>query len=333
MAIKLGINGFGRIGRLTFRAIMADGGFDVVAINDLTDANTLAYLLKYDSIHRRYPGSVEAGDDCIIVDGKTIKILAIKDPVQLPWKDLGTELVLESTGVFRKRAECEKHIQAGARKVLLSAPARGEIDATIVCGVNDNTLKPSDCIISNASCTTNCFAPVVKVLNDNFGIVKGLMTTIHAYTSDQRLLDFPHKDLRRARAAAVSIIPTTTGAAKAIEKIIPELAGRLDAVAMRVPVPDGAMVDFVAELKRDVTAEKVNAAMKKAAEGELKGILEYSEEPLVSVDVLGNPHSGIFDSPFTSVVGGNLVKTIAWYDNEWGYSNRCVDLLKLMASK
>ncbi len=333
MAIKLGINGFGRIGRLTFRAIMADGGFDVVAINDLTDAKTLAHLLKYDSIHRKYPGRVEAGDDSIIVDGKAIKILSIKDPAQLPWKDLGAELVLESTGIFRKRADCEKHLQAGAKKVLLSAPARDEVDATIVCGVNDNTLKPSDRIISNASCTTNCFAPVVKVLNDSFGIVKGLMTTIHAYTNDQRLLDFPHKDLRRARAAACSIIPTTTGAAKAIGKIIPELAGRLDAVAMRVPVPDGAMVDFVAELKTDVTVEEVNAAMKEAAEGELKGILEYSEEPLVSADVLGNPHSSIFDSLSTLVVGGNLVKAVAWYDNEWGYSNRCVDLLKLMAAK
>ncbi|RKY68694.1 MAG: type I glyceraldehyde-3-phosphate dehydrogenase [Candidatus Latescibacterota bacterium] len=333
MAIRLGINGFGRIGRLTFRAIMADGGFDVVAINDLTDAKTLAHLLKYDSIHRGYPGRVEAGDDSIIVDGKAIKVLSIKDPAQLPWRDLGAELVLESTGVFRKRADCEKHLQAGARKVLLSAPARDEVDATIVCGVNDNTLKHSDRIISNASCTTNCFAPVVKVLNDSFGIVKGLMTTIHAYTSDQRLLDFPHRDLRRARAAACSIIPTTTGAAKAIGKIIPELAGRLNAVAMRVPVPDGAMVDFVAELKRDVTAEQVNEAMKQAAEGELKGILEYSEEPLVSADVLGNPHSSIFDSLSTLVVEGNLVKVVAWYDNEWGYSNRCVDLLKLMAAK
>ncbi|HID96058.1 MAG TPA: type I glyceraldehyde-3-phosphate dehydrogenase [Candidatus Latescibacteria bacterium] len=330
MAIRLGINGFGRIGRLTFRAAMEDGDVEVVAINDITDAKTLAHLLKYDSIHGKYPGSVKAGDDSIIVDGKQIRVLSIKDPAQLPWKDHGVEVVLESTGIFRKRAECEKHLDAGARKVLLSAPARDKVDATIVVGVNDKVLKDSHRIVSNASCTTNCFAPLVKVLNDRFGIVKGLMTTIHAYTGDQRLLDAPHKDLRRARSA-MSIIPTSTGAAKAIGEIIPELSGKLDAVAMRIPVPDGAMVDFVAQLQQDVTVEDVNQAMREAAEGELSGILEYSDEPLVSADIIGNPHSSIFDSALTNVIGGNLVKVVAWYDNEWAYSKRCVDLLKLMA--
>jgi len=331
MAIALGINGFGRIGRLVFRAAMerAPEAFDVKAINDLTDANTLAHLLKYDSIHGPYPGKVEAKGDKLVVDGREIPVVSEPDPSKLPWKDLGVEVVLESTGRFREREQAEKHLEAGAKKVLISAPAKGE-DVTIVLGVNDYMLKPEHTIISNASCTTNSLAPMVKVLNDAFGIERGLMTTVHSYTNDQRILDFPHKDLRRARAAAMSIIPTTTGAAKAIGKVIPELDGKLNGLALRVPTPDGSITDFVAVLKREVSAEEVNEAFRKAAEGEMKGILVYCEDPIVSADIIHNPASCIFDAPSTMVVG-NLVKVLGWYDNEWGYSCRCVDLLQRMA--
>ncbi|MFH1415560.1 MAG: type I glyceraldehyde-3-phosphate dehydrogenase [Elusimicrobiota bacterium] len=328
MTINVGINGFGRIGRQVFKRMMEVGGFEVKAINDLTDPVTLAHLLKYDSVYGRYPSNVKAGDGCILIDGKKIKILSEKDPANLPWGEMEVDIVLESTGVFRKREQIQKHIEAGAKKVLLSVPAKDEIDATIVMGVNCGTLTAEHKIISNASCTTNCFAPVVKVLNDKFGVKRGLMTTIHAYTNDQNVLDFPHSDLRRSRAAAVSIIPTTTGAAKAVGKVIPELNGKLDGMAMRIPIPVGSIVDFVAELEKDTTVEEINAAMKEASEGELKGILEYTEDPIVSADIIGQPESSIFDALSTSVIGGNMIKVISWYDNEWGYSCRCVDLMK-----
>jgi glyceraldehyde 3-phosphate dehydrogenase len=330
MKIKVGINGFGRIGRLVFREMAKREEFEVMALNDLTDPKSLSHLLKYDSVHGKYPGDVSYNENSIIVDGKEIKVLAIKDPAELPWKELGVEYVVEATGLFRKRAQIEKHLQAGAKKVILTVPAKDEIDNTIVLGVNDEKLKAEDKIVSNASCTTNCLAPVAKVLNDEFGIKSGLMTTTHAYTNDQNTLDGPHKDLRRARTAAVSIIPTTTGAAKATGKVIPELNGKLDGMAMRVPTPDGSVVDLVVEVENDVTVEKVNAAMKKAAEGSMKGILEYITDPVVSIDIVGNPHSSIFDSLLT-MVNGNIVKIISWYDNEWGYSVRVVDLLEKMA--
>ncbi|RLD12431.1 type I glyceraldehyde-3-phosphate dehydrogenase, partial [candidate division KSB1 bacterium] len=293
---------------------------------------TLAHLLKYDSTHGKFPADVYAEGDYLVAGHRKMKVMAIKDPAQLPWKDMGVEYVIESTGVFRTRDLVAKHLEAGAKKVLLTVPAKGEIDNTIVLGVNDDQLRPEDQIVSNASCTTNCLGPIVRVLHDVFGMKRGLMTTVHAYTNDQRILDFPHKDLRRARSAADNIIPTTTGAAIAIGKVIPELNGKLNGMSMRVPVPDGALVDLVAELKRDVTAEEVNAAMKEASEGRLKGILDYTDEPIVSKDIIGNPHSSIFDSLETMVIDGNFVKVISWYDNEWGYSNRCVDLLKKMAS-
>lgn len=332
MAIKVGINGFGRIGRLVFRIMQNDPDIEVVAINDLTDAKTLSHLLKYDSVHGKFQGEVGAGEDYIVVNGKQIKIYAIKDPAELPWKELGVEYVIESTGVFRKRDQVAKHLEAGAKKVVLTVPAKDEIDATIVLGVNDDTLKPEHKIVSNASCTTNCLAPMVKVLHENFGIKRGLMVTVHAYTNDQRVLDLPHADLRRARAAAANIIPTTTGAAKAVGKVIPELNGKLDGYALRVPVPDGSITDLTAELEKEATAEEINAAMKKAAENELKGILQYCEDPVVSSDIIGNSHSSIFDSLSTKVLDGNLVKVVSWYDNEFGYSNRVVDLLKKIAS-
>lgn len=332
MVINVAINGFGRIGRQVFKRMMEVGGFEVKAINDLTDPETLAHLLKYDSVYGKYPNKVEVGEGSLIIGGNEIKILSERDPSQLPWGEMGVDVVLESTGVFRKREQIENHIKAGAKKVLLSVPAKDEIDATVVLGVNDDTLKPEDKIISNASCTTNCFAPVAKVLNDRFSVVKGLMTTIHAYTSDQNLIDLPHSDLRRSRAAALSIIPTTTGAAKAVGKVIPELNGKLDGMAMRVPVPVGSIVDFVALLEKEVTVEDINTAMKEAAEGELKGVLEYTEDPIVSQDIVGNPASSIFDARSTSVVDGNLIKVISWYDNEWGYSCRCVDLFKKIMS-
>jgi glyceraldehyde 3-phosphate dehydrogenase len=331
MATKVGINGFGRIGRNVFKLLMEDDNFDVEAINDLTDAKTLAHLLKYDSVNGVYPKDVKSTDDAIIVDGQEIKVTAIKNPAELPWKENGVSLVLESTGVFRKKDQCMMHIEAGAKKVLLSVPPKDAVDAIIVMGVNEGDLKDSDVVISNASCTTNCLAPVAKVLHEKFGIKRGLMTTIHAYTNDQRLHDMPHSDLRRARSAAESIIPTTTGAARAVGKVLPALNGKLDGMAMRVPVKDGSVVDLVAELEKETTAEDINAAMKAAAEGELKGILQYCEDPIVSCDVIGNSYSSIFDSLCTTVMDGNFAKVISWYDNEWGYSCRCVDLFKLMA--
>jgi glyceraldehyde 3-phosphate dehydrogenase len=330
MSVKVGINGFGRIGRLVFREMLNRDDFEVLGINDLTDAKTLAHLLKYDSIHKKFQGTVEATEDSIVVNGKEIKIYAEKDPANLPWEKLGVEYVVEATGVFRKRDQIAKHLEAGAKKVVLTVPAKDKIDNMVVLGVNDDALRPEDKIVSNASCTTNCLAPVAKVLNDEFGIVKGLMTTVHSYTNDQQILDLPHKDLRRGRAAAMSIIPTTTGAAKAVGKVIPELEGKLDGMALRVPTPDGSLVDLTAELKKEVTVEEVNAAMKKAADGPMKGLLEYTEDPIVSVDVIGNSYSSIFDAKST-MVDGNMVKILAWYDNEWGYSVRVVDLLEKMA--
>ena len=336
MAIKLAINGFGRIGRLVFRAAQENKNIEMLQVNDLTDAGTLAHLLKYDSIHGVYNKEVKAEGDTMVVDGKAIKVSAEKDPASLPWAKLGIDVVVESTGVFRKKEQIAKHLEAGAKKVVLTVPAKDDIDATIVLGVNDNDLKPEHKIVSNASCTTNCLAPVVKVLNDNFGVVKGFMTTIHAYTNDQRILDFPHKDLRRARAAAMSIIPTTTGAAKAVGKVIPALKGKLDGFAMRVPVPDGSVVDLVAELKIAVSVDEINAAMKKAATSAMKGILEYTEDPIVSCDIIHNPHSSVFDALSTMVMNdqdgkGTLVKVVSWYDNEWGYSMRVVDLVERIA--
>ena len=325
--LPVGINGFGRIGRLVFRAAMTQGGIDVKAINDLTDAKTLAHLLKYDSTHGRFAGEVSADGDSIVVNGKKIRIIAERDPAKLPWGEIGADIVLESTGLFAERAQAEKHITAGAKKVVISQPAKGE-DLTVVLGVNDDQLKPEHTILSNASCTTNCLAPMAKVLLENFGIVKGMMNTIHSYTNDQRILDFPHKDLRRARSAAVSMIPTTTGAAVAVGKVLPALAGKLDGLSVRVPTPDGSLTDFTAILEKDATKEEINAAFKAAADGPLKGILEYSEEPLVLADIIGNPHSCIFDALSTNVVEGNMVKILGWYDNEWGYSSRCVDLIK-----
>lgn len=331
MATKIGINGFGRIGRNVFKLLLEDPAFEVAAINDLTNAKTLAHLLKYDSVSGPFKGTVTSKEGAIVVNGKEIKITAIKNPAELPWGELGVDLVLESTGVFRAKAQCEMHLQAGAKKVLLSVPPKDAIDAVIVMGVNDDTLKASDKIVSNASCTTNCLAPVAKVLQEAFGIRRGLMTTIHAYTNDQPAQDQPHSDLRRARAAAQSIIPTSTGAASAVGEVLPALKGKLDGMAMRVPVIDGSVVDLVVELEKPATEAEINAAVKKAAEGPLKGILQYTEDPIVSVDVIGNSHSSVFDSLCTSVIDGNLVKVISWYDNEWGYSCRCIDLFKKMA--
>jgi len=325
--MKVGINGFGRIGRLVFRRILEVGDVDVVAVNDLTSAEVLAHLLKYDSVHGTIPNEVKATEDAIIVDGKEIKVLAQKDPAQLPWGDLGGDLVIESTGKFRDREKASLHLQAGAKKVIITAPAKGQ-DITVVMGVNEKMYdKNNHHIISNASCTTNCLAPIVKVLHDNFNIQKGFMTTIHAYTNDQVILDFPHKDLRRARAAAMSMIPTSTGAASAIGEVIPELKGKLDGIAIRVPTPDVSIVDFAALVEKETTKEEVNAALKAAAEGPMKGILAYCEAPLVSMDFLHDAHSSIVDAQLTNVKG-NLVKVFSWYDNEWGYSCRVVDLAK-----
>jgi glyceraldehyde 3-phosphate dehydrogenase len=332
MSIRVAINGFGRIGRLVFKTAQYDKDVEVVAINDLTDAHTLAHLLKYDSVHGRYPEKVAFEGENLIVGDRKVKVIAERDPAKLPWSDLGIDVVVESTGVFRQRAQLENHLKQGAKKVVLTVPAKDEIDNTIVLGVNTADLKATDKIVSNASCTTNCLAPIAKVLHDNFGILRGVMTTIHSYTNDQQLLDLPHKDLRRARAAAVSMIPTTTGAARAVGKVIPDLNGKLDGGAMRVPVSDGSIVDLVAVVDKSTSADGVNAAMKKAADGEMKGILEYCEDPIVSIDIVGNPHSSVFDSLSTSVMDGNLVKVFSWYDNEWGYSSRTLDLLKLMAS-
>jgi len=331
MSFKIGINGFGRIGRNVFRASVKNPDIDIVAVNDITDAKTLAYLLKYDSVLGKLDADVSHTEDSIIVNDKEVKVLCQRDPADLPWKALDVRFVIESTGLFRKRQDAAKHIQAGAEKVIISAPAV-EPDFTVVLGVNEDEYIPEKHhIISNASCTTNCLAPPTKVIHDAFGIEKAFMTTIHAYTGDQRLLDTPHKDLRRARAAAVSQIPTTTGAAKAVGLVMPELQGKIDGIAIRVPTPNVSLVDLVAVLKKDTTAEEVNAALKAAAEGPLKGILFYCEEPLVSVDFMSNPHSSIVDSPFTRVTEGNLVKILAWYDNEWGYSCRLLDLIKYIA--
>ena len=322
---KIAINGFGRIGRMCFRSLINNPHVEVVAINDLTDVKTLAHLLKYDSIHGRFAHAIDHSNDSIIVNGKVIKIYAAKDPATLPWGDLGVDVVIESTGIFTDKESASKHIEAGAKKVIISAPATGAVK-TIVLGVNDDQITAEDTVLSNASCTTNCLAPMAKVLHDKFGIEKGYITTIHAYTADQRLQDSPHKDLRRARAAALSMVPTSTGAAKAVGEVLPQLKGKLDGVAVRVPTPDGSMTDLVAVLKRDVTIEEVNAAMKEAAEGSMKGILEYCTDPIVSIDIVGNLHSCIFDAALTAV-NGNLVKVMAWYDNEAGYSQRVCDLI------
>jgi len=327
MAISVGLNGFGRIGRLVLRRMLQQGGFNVVGINDITDARTLAHLFKYDSVHGMFPGEVSHTADSISVDGKRFKIMAEKDPSKLPWKELGADIVIEGTGIFTSREKMSLHLAAGAKKVLLTAPAKDEIDATVVVGVNDHALTGKETLLSNASCTTNSIAPMVKVLHDSFGIDHGLMTTIHSYTNDQRMLDLPHKDLRRARAAALSIIPTTTGAARTVGKVIPELKGKLDGHALRVPTPDGSITDFVAIVKKATTRDEVNAAMKKAAETTLKGILQYTEEELVSADIVGNPHSCILDAKLTMVMG-STVKVYGWYDNEWGFSCRVIDLLK-----
>lgn len=327
MAIKLAINGFGRIGRLAFRiAFQRKDKFEFVGINDLMDAKTLAHLLKYDSVHGKFPGEIQVDGDYVIVDGIKIKVSAEKDLTKLQWKD-NVDVVLESTGVFRKREQLELHLANGAKKVILSAPAKDALDATIVLGVNDNILTGNEKILSNASCTTNCLAPMVKVLNDNFGIESGLMVTVHAYTNDQRILDLPHSDLRRARSAAINSIPTTTGAAKAVGLVIPELKGKLQGYAIRVPVPDGSITDFTAKMKKTVSVDEINNAMKEAANSYLKGIMEYSDVDLVSTDIIGNPHSCIFDSKLT-IVCDDLVKVVGWYDNEFGYSHRIVDLIE-----
>ncbi len=330
MALKVGINGFGRIGRNIMRAALKEDGIDFVAVNDIADAATLAHLLKYDSVLGNLTAKVEARDGAIVVDGDELKVLAVRDPAQLPWKDLGVDIVFESTGKFTKREDAAKHLAAGARKVVVTAPATGP-DVTIVLGVNDNVYdKASHHVISNASCTTNCLAPLAKVLHDAFTIRHGWMTTVHAYTNDQNLLDLPHKDLRRARAAALSIIPTTTGAAKSVGEVLPALKGKLDGISMRVPTPNVSVIDLVAILDKNVTSDEVNGALKAAADGPMKGILEFCTEPLVSIDFRGNPHSSIIDAAYTKVMDGNFVKVLAWYDNEWGYSNRCVDLLKML---
>jgi len=328
---RVAINGFGRIGRATFKIASDRKGIDIVAINDLVDTKTLAYLLKHDSVHGTFGRDVRAGKDSLLIAGKSITVTAEKDPARLPWKKLGVDVVIESTGFFTDRASAAKHLQAGARKVLISAPAK-DPDITIVPGINSGKYDAKkNSIISAASCTTNCLAPVVKVLNDSFGIESGLMTTVHSYTNDQRILDVPHKKLRRSRAAAVNLIPTTTGATRAVTEVIPELKGRLDGLAVRVPVADGSLVDFVARLRKKASREHVNAALRKAAaSGQMKGILEYSEEELVSTDIIGNPHSSIVDGLSTQAVGGNLVKVLAWYDNEWGYSSRLIDLIGLL---
>ena len=333
MAVKVGINGFGRIGRNFFRAAKQKGvDLDFVAVNDITDAGTLAHLLKYDSVLGRLDAEISATDEAITVDGDGFKVLAERDPGALPWKELGVEVVVESTGLFTEREKAEKHLEAGAQKVVISAPAKGE-DITIVLGVNGDRYDPAQHhVISNASCTTNCVVPLASVLDGAFGIDRALMTTCHAYTNDQNLLDLPHKDLRRARAAAINIVPASTGAAKATSLAIPKLKGKMDGMAFRVPVPDGSVTDLVALLDRDVTVEEINEAYKTAAEGHLDGILRYTEDPLVSSDIVGDPHSCVFDAPSTMAIG-NMVKVIGWYDNEWGYSNRLVDLTELVASK
>jgi glyceraldehyde 3-phosphate dehydrogenase len=329
MPVKVGINGFGRVGRLAFRAAMQQGGIEIVGINDITDARTLAHLLKYDSTQGKYPGKVGHDEKNLIVDGVTIPVIAERDPANLPWKTLGAQVVIESTGLFTNKETAGKHIAAGAKKVLISAPAK-QHDGTFIIGVNDQQYDPAKHhVISIGSCTTNCLAPVCKVLVDNFGIEKGYMTTIHAYTNDQRILDAPHKDLRRARSAALSMIPTTTGAAKAISEAIPELKGKMDGCAIRVPTPVSSLVDLAIILTKEATAADINAAMKKAALGPMKGVLEYCEDPIVSIDVTGNPHSSVFDAAMT-MAAGKMAKVFSWYDNEWGFSNRMVDMVRKM---
>jgi glyceraldehyde 3-phosphate dehydrogenase len=326
MAVRVGINGFGRIGRLAFRACLGAKDLDIVAVNDVTDAETLAYLLKHDSVHGNLQNAVQHTENALRVDGKEVKVVAERDPAKLPWKSMGVDLVFESTGLFTDRDKAAKHLEAGAKKVIISAPAKGA-DLTVCYGVNHTTYDPArHHVISNASCTTNCLAPLAKVLHETFGIRRGLMTTIHSYTNDQRILDLPHSDLRRARAAALSMIPTTTGAARAVGLVLPELQGKLDGMAIRVPTPNVSVVDLVAELDKKTTAEDINAAVKKAADGPLKGILAYTSEPLVSADFNGNPHSSIFDPELTSVIDGNFAKVLSWYDNEWGFSNRMRDV-------
>ncbi len=330
---RVAINGFGRIGRAVFRIIAArpESDIQVVAINDLSDDDILAYLLEYDSVMGRFDQEVTVANGVMKVGDHTIQMLYERDPAQLPWSDLDVDIVVESTGVFRDKASLQKHLDAGAKRVILTVPSKDAIDETIVLGVNDGELDATDLIVSNASCTTNCLAPLAKVLDDSFGIKHGVMNTVHAYTNDQRLADVPHEDLRRSRAATENIIPTTTGAAKAVGEVLPNLQGRLDGIAMRVPVPDGSIVDLVVELEKDVTVEEVNAAVKAAATGPMEGIIEYTEDPIVSTDIIGNPHSSIFDASATQVLGGNLVKVMSWYDNEWGYSNRVVDLIERLA--
>jgi glyceraldehyde 3-phosphate dehydrogenase len=333
MAVKVGINGFGRIGRNIFRAAMGRGDFDFVAVNDITDTKTLAHLLKYDSVLGNLEAEIKSTDNSIVVDGDEFRVFSERDPGKIDWASVGAEVVVESTGLFTKRADAAKHLHDSVKKVIISAPAKDE-DVTIVLGVNEESYNPKEHhVISNASCTTNCLAPIAKVLHENFTIKKGLMTTVHSYTNDQQLLDLPHKDLRRARAAALSIIPTSTGAAKAIGLVLPELKGKLDGISLRVPTPNVSIVDLVAEVEKATTKEEVNAVMKKAADGPLRGILQYSEELLVSVDFRKNPNSSILDAPYTNVLEGNLVKLLSWYDNEWGYSSRLVDLIRYIVEQ
>ncbi|MGY8781847.1 MAG: type I glyceraldehyde-3-phosphate dehydrogenase [Fidelibacterota bacterium] len=329
--VKVAINGFGRIGRSVFRILNSKPGVDVVAINDIFDKGALTYLLKYDTVMGRFPETVTLEGDILKTESQQVKLIAERDPEALPWGELGVDIVIESTGIFRLKSQLESHLKAGAKRVVLTVPAKDEIDYTVVLGVNDDGLKPEHKIVSNASCTTNCLAPMAKVLNDEFGIELGVINTIHAYTNDQRLADVPHSDWRRSRAAAENVIPTTTGAAKAVGKVLPELEGKLDGIAMRVPVPDGSVVDFNIRLEKDVTVDQINEVVRNASEsGPLKNVLEYSTLPVVSTDIIGNPHSSIFDAPFTRVIGGNYVKTLNWYDNEWGYSNRVADLLSVL---
>jgi glyceraldehyde 3-phosphate dehydrogenase len=334
MTVRVAINGFGRIGRNVFRIILQreDPNLEVVAVNDLADDDILAYLLEYDSVMGPLGREVDVADGVMTVGRHSVQMLMERNPAELPWGELRVDVVVEATGIFRSREQLQWHIDAGAKRVILTVPAKDEIDEMIVLGVNDDVLDPSDVMVSNASCTTNCLAPIAKVLDDAFGIERGIMTTVHAYTNDQRLADVPHEDLRRSRAATENIIPTTTGAAKAVGKVLPKLDGKLDGMAMRVPVPDGSTVDLVVELSRPVTVEEVNAAVKAAADGPLAGIIQYSEDPLVSTDIIGNPHSSIFDAASTQVLGGNMVKVLSWYDNEWGYSNRVVDLIDRMGA-
>ena len=331
--MRVGINGFGRIGRSVFRVLNNRDDIEIVAINDIFDKEALTYLLKYDTVMGRFPGEISLDSDILHAGNQKVKLIAEREPAELPWSEFGVDVVIESTGIFRMRSQLESHLKAGAKKVILTVPAKDDIDYTIVLGVNHDGLKPEHRIVSNASCTTNCLAPMAKVLNDNFGIELGVINTIHAYTNDQRLADVPHSDWRRSRAAAENVIPTTTGAARAVGVVLPELNGKLDGIAMRVPVPDGSVVDFNVRIKNDATIDQINDAVRSASDsGPLKGILEYSTLPVVSTDIIGNSHSSIFDAPFTRVIGGNYIKTLNWYDNEWGYSNRVVDLVSLLGT-